>query len=159
MAFLVDTNVLLRLAVVADPLHSVARDAVETLISRNTELLTSSQNLIETSNVATRPRDHNGLGQTVEQTSRLVQALEQAFPRLADSNEVYHQWRKLVVRFGVSGVQVHDARLVALMVVHRLDNVLTFNARDFKRYAEVGIRATNPHDVEDRRSLGQSDSR
>lgn len=35
------------------------------------------------------------------------------------------------------GVQAHDARLVAAMVVHRIDQLLTFNIEDFTRYKEI----------------------
>ena len=52
------------------------------------------------------------------------------------------EWRRLVVRHAVTGVKVHDARLVAAMLVHGVSNILTLNDRDFARYA--GISAVNP---------------
>lgn len=33
------------------------------------------------------------------------------------------------------GVNVYDARLVAVMRVHELTHILTFNTKDFTRYA------------------------
>ncbi|HMD98634.1 MAG TPA: hypothetical protein VKM93_15040 [Terriglobia bacterium] len=47
--------------------------------------------------------------------------------------------RRLVVAHGVSGVQVHDARLVAAMRVYGVRSVLTFNGSDFSRYSEVQV--------------------
>ena len=44
----------------------------------------------------------------------------------------------------VSGVQVHDARLVAAMVSHGVRHILTFNTADFNRYAPEGIIAVDP---------------
>jgi predicted nucleic acid-binding protein len=114
LAYLVDTNVLVRLAVPADPRHPTARRAVEALESEG--LYTTSQNFVEFWNVATRPVENNGLGQTAIIADRSLKALEQAFPRLPDSSGTYGRWRDLVVRFGVVGVKVHDARLVALML-------------------------------------------
>jgi len=38
---------------------------------------------------------------------------------------VYTKWRRLVVSFGVSGIQVHDARIVATMIVHGVTHILT----------------------------------
>lgn len=35
------------------------------------------------------------------------------------------------------GVNVHDARLVAAMLVHGLTHILTFNISDFARYSEI----------------------
>lgn len=147
MAFLVDTNVLLRLAAPRDAHHVAARSATRQLKGRSQELFTSSQNLIEAWNVATRPQDKNGLGHTPEEAGRLVGALERGFPRLGDTVDFYDRRRELVVRFKVSGVQVHDAKLAAIMLAHKITEILTFNVRDFQRYARVGIHAVDPRDV------------
>ena len=66
---------------------------------------------------------------------------------LPDSPAVYRVWRRLVVDYDVSGVQVHDARLVAAMIVHDLTHILTFNTADFNRYAPEGIIAVDPATV------------
>src|SRR5262245_22504444 len=63
---------------------------------------------------------------------------------LPDVPAVYPQWRQLVVAFGVSGVQVHDVRLVAAMRIHSVTHILTFNVIDFVRYAILGIVAVGP---------------
>lgn len=144
MTTLVDTNVLLRLAAPRDALHVAARSAVLTLKDRGETLATTSQNLIETWNVATRPADNNGLGNTPAEANQLLVALERGFVRLTDPPDTYERWREIVVRFAVSGVQVHDARLVAVMLGHSIMDILTFNAGDFRRYTELGIRAASP---------------
>jgi predicted nucleic acid-binding protein len=43
----------------------------------------------------------------------------------------------LLITHGVSGVQVHDARLVAAMHVYGVKHILTFNGKDFARYTDV----------------------
>jgi predicted nucleic acid-binding protein len=48
------------------------------------------------------------------------------------------------VDYGVSGVQVYDARLAAAMIVHNVTHILTFNTSDFARYAPEGIVAVDP---------------
>jgi predicted nucleic acid-binding protein len=53
------------------------------------------------------------------------------------SASVYEKWRQLVREYRVRGVQVHDARLVATMLVHRIPNLITLNVTDFARYAEI----------------------
>ncbi len=53
----------------------------------------------------------------------------------------------MVVAFGVSGVQVHDARLVAVMKVNSIDRILTLNTADFVRYANEGIVAVDPRSL------------
>ena len=46
------------------------------------------------------------------------------------------------------GVNVHDARLVATMLVHGLTHIVTFNIRDFTRYTE--ITAVHPREIASR---------
>ena len=43
------------------------------------------------------------------------------------------------------GRRVHDTRLVAVMKVHKVTHLLTFNTEDFKRYD--GITIVDPKDV------------
>jgi hypothetical protein len=46
--------------------------------------------------------------------------------RFPNSLAVHEQWHKLSVMHSVSRVKVHDARLVAAMLVHGLKFILTF---------------------------------
>ena len=78
------------------------------------------------------------------ETDDLLQDLEEAFPLLPDSADVYPVWRQLIVKYNVSGVQVHDARLVATMLVHDVKHILTFNTQDFTRYMPEEIIAVDP---------------
>ena len=64
---------------------------------------------------------------------------------LPDSLAVHNEWRRLLVDYRVSGVQVHDARLVAAMRVHDVKRILTFNTKDFARFDQ--IEAVHPHDL------------
>ena len=145
MACLVDTNILVRLAVPADPRHLAARSAVESLVEDG--LYVASQNFIELWNVATRPVENNGLGQPIAVADQVLRELERTFLRLPEPAEIYDYWRELVVRFGVSGVKVHDARLIALMLANDIVRILTFNAGDFRRFEVLGIRAVDPGEI------------
>jgi predicted nucleic acid-binding protein len=70
--------------------------------------------------------------------------IERLFPLLPDEPNLYLEWRKIVVQFSVSGVQVHDARLVAAMKTKAVTHILTFNTMDFDRYASEGIISVAP---------------
>jgi predicted nucleic acid-binding protein len=59
--------------------------------------------------------------------------------RLPESDDVYADWRRLVVAHGISGKKTHDARIVAAMLVHGLKHVLTFNVSDFARYPDIVV--------------------
>ncbi|MEB3338516.1 MAG: type II toxin-antitoxin system VapC family toxin [Leptolyngbyaceae bacterium] len=141
MLILVDTNVLLRFADRSHPLHPLIRTAVRELSQDGHKLQVSSQNCIEFWNVATCPIERNGFGLDPAEAEQLLQLIERLFPVLPDSSEIYKEWRRLVVVFGVSGVQVHDARLVASMKVNAISHILTLNVEDFKRYIPEGITA------------------
>ncbi|AFY80075.1 type II toxin-antitoxin system VapC family toxin [Oscillatoria acuminata] len=137
MSFLIDTNILLRSA---DPTHSMHADAVTAtniLLDRGEDVCIIPQNLIEFWNVYTRPADKNGLGHSPGETAAEVNRLKGLFLLLPDRLAIYSEWERLVLSYGVRGVNVHDARLVAAMLVHGLTHILTFNIKDFARYAEV----------------------
>jgi len=65
--------------------------------------------------------------------------LESSAFRLAETDDVYGEWRRLVIRHGVSGKNAHDARIVAAIVVNRIDHILTFNVQDFARYSNLTV--------------------
>ena len=144
MEYLVDTNVLLRFADRNHPLHPILRAAVRKLRLDGHKLQVTPQNCVEFWNVATRPTTRNGFGLTPAEADRLLRLIERLFPLLPDVPTVYSEWRRLVIAFSVSGVQVHDARLVAAMKSNGVTNILTFNTADFVRYASEGIVAVDP---------------
>lgn len=127
------------------PTRTTARRAVEAL--EEDGLYAASQNFVELWNVITRPVENNGLGQPTLIADHVLGMFEQAFSRLPEPAESYECWRDLVVQFSVSGVKVHDTRLVALMLVNDILRILTFNANDFRRYEALGIRAIDPREV------------
>ncbi|MBE9114937.1 type II toxin-antitoxin system VapC family toxin [Lusitaniella coriacea LEGE 07157] len=147
MFYLVDTNVLLRLTNRSDPQHPIVRNAMRQLRRDKHQLRIAPQNCIEFWNVATRPIARNGLGLTPANAEQLLSLLERLFPVLPDSPTVYTEWRRLVINYGVSGVQVHDAHLIAAMKVNSTTHILTFNTTDFTRYASEGIIAVDPATV------------
>lgn len=147
MIYLADTNVLLRFADRTHPVHATVRAAVRKLRTIGHSVRATPQNFVEFWNVATRPIEKNGFGLMPANTDRLLDLVERLFPLLPDSPAVYTEWRRLVVSFGVSGVQVHDARIVATMIVHGVTHVLTFNKADFVRYETSGIVAVDPTTV------------
>ena len=144
MVYLIDTNVLLAVAHPADSRYPVVQAAIRKLWVNAYDLQTTLQNFSEFWNVSTRPTDRNGFGRTSFETGQLLQRLERLFPLLPDSPAMYPEWKRLVVNYRVLGVQVHDARLVAAMLIHDVTHILTFNTQDFTRYAPEGIVAVNP---------------
>ncbi len=123
---------------VDDPDHAVVNGAVAALLKRGATLYYTHQNIAEFWNVATRPIDKNGFGLSIADVNTLVQTIEAGMLLLVEHTEaVYDEWRRLVVAHSVSGIQVHDARLVAAMRVHRIKHILTLNTQDFGRYPDI----------------------
>jgi predicted nucleic acid-binding protein len=118
-------------------MYGDAVNAIATLRGRGEQLHIVPQNLIEFWNVYTRPLERNGLGHTAAEAEAEVNRLKAFFSLLPDTSEIYQEWERLVVVYAVRGVNVHDAKLVAAMLVHGLTHVLTFNISDFARYSEI----------------------
>ncbi|HTS68165.1 MAG TPA: type II toxin-antitoxin system VapC family toxin [Terriglobia bacterium] len=145
MDCLADTNVLLRSIHQSHPMHASALAALMSLLASGDRVYVTPQNIIEFWNVCTRPADRNGLGLTPSEADREASRLEDILTLLPDIPGIYPEWRRLVVAHSVSGVRVHDARIVAAMNVYGISRLLTFNGPDFTRYAR--IRAIHPNDL------------
>jgi len=135
--YLVDTNILLRIARPDDPNFPLIRVAFKTFGERGSEGCFSLQNIAEFWNVCTRPLNRNGFGLTIKEANQRVGYIERSMTVLPDTERVYAIWRKLILEREVRGVQVHDARLVALMLAHGVSQVLTLNHADFLRYPDI----------------------
>jgi predicted nucleic acid-binding protein len=143
--YLLDTNVLLRIANATDAQHQLAAAATLQLISNGDNLVLTPQTLIEFWSVATRPLQANGLGWEPLRVDLQIQTFLGRFPLLDDVAAIFPSWRRLVEGHQVRGKQVHDARLAAVMDVHQISHILTFNVLDFVRYPN--IMAVNPASV------------
>jgi predicted nucleic acid-binding protein len=143
--YLADSNILLRLTKRDHPQYPLMRGAVHALRQKGMTPAYTLQNMTEFWNASTRPTERNGFGLTVAETERNARVIERSFTFLADTEAVYREWRRIVVQYGVSGVQVHDARLAAAMYAHGINEILTLNGSDFIRFA--GITAIDPHHI------------
>lgn len=147
MIYVPDTNILLRFAMRSDPQHSIVLSAIRNLKSNGDEIRILPQTCVEFWNVATRPVSGNGFGLSIDNTNHSLKLVEELFPLLPDDFRIFERWRRVVVDFEVSGIQVHDARIVAAMLVHNITHILTFNTKDFSRYSSLGIIAIDPADI------------
>jgi predicted nucleic acid-binding protein len=145
MNYLVDTNILTRMADPAHAMHQEALDAVKLLIQQGHKLHVVPQNFYEFWVVATRPANVNGLGKTAAEALLDLTNLKGLFLWLDDLPLVYGVWEELVTKTPILGKNAHDARFVAAMTVHGLTHLLTFNIQDFRQYPS--ITAVTPADV------------
>ena len=120
-------------------MHDDAVAAVSVLLANDVSVYVLAQNIAEFWNVCTRPADKNGLGLSIKQTDAEVTQIENLLTVIPDIPAVYTQWRRLVVQHSVSGIQVHDARIVAAMKAHAIRYIITFNRADFRRYKDIDV--------------------
>jgi predicted nucleic acid-binding protein len=139
MSVALDTNILTRAAQPAHPLHNQTLDALAMLRKQGEDICIVPQNLYEFWVVATRPVAANGLGMSIAHAEAELSSIKKLFTFLNDTQLVYAEWERLVLRYAVAGKNAHDARIVAAMVVHGITRLLTFNVDDFKRFSDTVV--------------------
>ena len=138
MAILVDTNILLRSVQANHPHFVHVERALAVLREADETLLVTTQNLIEFWTVATRPAGReNGLGLTIQEAKLELSIIRELFSLVPEPPFLLDEWQRLVTAYRVSGKNAHDARLVAVMNLHAVAKILTFNVQDFTRYENI----------------------
>ncbi len=131
-----DTNVLLAATDEARQEHEPAVAAINVWPAFGLVLYTSGQILREYLAVATRPAGQNGLGMARPDAVDNVLALRTRLNLLAEDVKVSDRLLELLRTVECAGKQVHDANVVATMLVHGIDTVVTINVDDFARFAD-----------------------
>ena len=147
MRWLLDTGVLLRMIHSTDPQGRDVEPAITRLLRRGDRLACGVQNVAEFWNVSTRPESsRGGFGLSLTETRRRLDVIQRLVGVVFERDAAFAIWQDLLVTHAVSGKQVHDAKLVALMKADAITDVLTLNPKDFRRY-EPTIRVHTPADI------------
>lgn len=143
MLLMIDTGVWLRAFDKSSSERPAIVQSLQRAFAENDEIVTTTQNIAEFWNVSTRPHSaRGGFGLTSSVVNLRVQWIERIARVLPFTLSDYQAWRELVMRHQITGVSVHDARLVAVMQTNGIGRILTLNTADFRRYA--GIAAMTP---------------
>jgi predicted nucleic acid-binding protein len=132
----VDTNVLVFAAAPGAPDRERARGALAAHGANRERLFISRQILREFVAVITRPQAW-ARAKTAAEAATASSLLAGQFGILEDGPRVWDEFLRLCRRFEFGGRQVHDANIVATMLAHGERRLLTFNAADFQRFAQV----------------------
>ncbi len=138
-AYLLDTNILLRITDDQSPEHGQAVHGVSTLLDRGSECYVTPQILLEYFSVLSRPGSVNGFGWTPARALDELDSLLDRFPLLDDTPEVFTQWRKLVDTYPAGGRRIFDYRLAAVAIVHGAEHILTYDIQDFPEIPGLAI--------------------
>jgi predicted nucleic acid-binding protein len=136
---LVDTSIWGRLADKSDPLHDKAKLALQKVIRNSMVPAVAAQSLYEFWVIATRPVANNGLGWQPVRAAGWMKKLPQTCRLIPEDPRILGVWERLVTSHSTSGKGAHDARLVAVMELHGIASILTFNVKDFVRYGVVVV--------------------
>lgn len=129
-----DTNVLLAATDTGHAEYARARAALDEWPARGTTLYTSGQILREYLAVASRPEKQNGLGLSQADAVGNVSALAERMRLLTENEKVHTRLLELVSSVDCAGKQVHDANIVATMLAHGVNALVTSNISDFTRF-------------------------
>jgi len=134
-ALFVDTNVLVYANVLEAPFHERALSAIHAARQAGRVLWISRQVIREYLVVMTRPQAFENLPRTtvLEQVHQFVAHFQVA----DDTPAVTAHLLALMEAYAIGGKQVHDANLVATMQAHHIRCLLTHNAEDFRRFADL----------------------
>lgn len=108
-----------------------------------TTLYTSGQILREYVAVATRPAVKSGLGLGQADALQNVRVLRARMRFVEENEKVNQRLTTLLDDIVCTGNQIHDANVVATMLVHGMETVVTVNIEDFARY-EGYVRGLSP---------------
>ncbi len=143
MKVLLDTNILVRLAVSAHPTHTDAVAAVHKIRQRGDQPAIVPQVLYEYWVVATRPTSQNGLGLTPSDARQAIDEFLKSIILLRDERGIFANWLADVTDLAISGKRAHDARMVAAMQRHGLQQIVSFNKSDFSDFPNIAVFAPN----------------
>lgn len=131
---MLDTNVFLAATDEGRAEHRAALTVINDWAAGDTALCTSGQVLREYLSVATRPVEKNGLGLKLPDALGNVRAIRERTTFLAEDAKVADRLIGLLADVECGGKQVHDANLVAMMLVYGIGTVVTMNLDDFARF-------------------------
>lgn len=131
-----DTNVLVYANVMESPLHQLALKTIQSYYDIGTELWISRQILREYIAVLTRPQIFSK-PVSVSVVADRIRFFQTHFQVAEENPQVTEALLMLIERFNVGGSQVHDANIVAIMQVYGIQNLITHNVSDFKRFSSI----------------------
>lgn len=133
---MLDTNVLLTATDEGKAEHADALRILNVWPGAACTLYTSGQILREYLAVATRPAGKNGLGMKTADALGNVRAIRERTTLLPENARVADQLLGLLDDVRCRGRQVHDANVVATMLAHGIEAVVTMNLDDFDRFGQ-----------------------
>ena len=130
----VDTNVLVYAHIAEAPWHQEAQEAIADHEATGALLWVSRQVLREYLVSLTRPQQFP-IPPSLEMVVAQVRQFQRRFRVANEGPEVTTRLLALLIEVSVRGRRIHDANIVATMLVYGVRRLLTHNTDDFVRFA------------------------
>lgn len=134
-AVFIDTNVLVYAKLTSAPFHDDARRSLSTLQTSRRDLWINRQVLREYLAVVTRQTFAMPI--PAMQAVSDIQLFEQIFNVADETAATTARLLPLLETIPIGGKQVHDANIVATMLVYGISHLLTHNVADFLRFSHL----------------------
>lgn len=135
-AVFVDTNILVYANLAHSPFHQLAVSNLTTLDEQGTDLWVSRQILREY--LAAMSRMHTlTVALPIPALANDIREFDTQFEIAEDNYQVTEELLKLFSTIAMGGKQVHDANIVATMLVYGISHLLTHNVSDFLRFSHL----------------------
>jgi hypothetical protein len=133
----VDTIVLVFNRFSACTHHFDAVAKLSELHNTGSKIWVSRQILREYAATLTRPQRFLAQPVSIGDVIRDIRHFETSTTVAEDSAAITARWLDLLSQVPCGGKQVHDANLVATMLVNAIPNLLTHNTADFQRFSHM----------------------
>jgi len=130
---LVDTNVLVY---VIDKDSRFYFQSRQLLFESNFELFTTSKNLIEFLTVVTRGKE---IPLSIEKAMSVVKDFTRVFTILYPTKSSFVIFEELLEKYRPTGLKIHDYEIISIGLVNGINQIATFNSKDFEDIEEVNI--------------------
>lgn len=134
---MIDTNIVLRALHPNLPDHLLCRRLILNARTLGEELWVSRQIIREYLVQVTRQSGMMVTPLTGKEAARQVRLIERLFIVADETKAVTDKLMELVREYPTGGKQIHDANIVATMIVNDIHALMTLNEVDFRRFAPL----------------------
>ena len=131
-----DTNILVYASQTQSPFHEAASQAIQGFYDAGVELWISRQVLREYLATLTRPQQFIA-PLPIAIVIQDLRYFQNRFQLVEDGPQVTERLLTLMEEIPIGGKQVHDANIVATMLVYGIPQLLTNNTGDFARFSQL----------------------
>jgi len=137
---LIDSNIIIYAINESSPKHKLAQ---EFIIKNRNRISIAHQNIFETLRILTHPKYPNPMiiNDAIKSVEKICDALNIIYPQL----ETHALTLKIVKKYELKSNQIFDAYLFATMLSNQIQEIVTDNEKDFKKFE--GIQIINPFKI------------